>query len=673
MVVKLNPRSTIELSIGGNDFSEEFVAAQGSYSSLSLPSSGLCLMSGSVTISQNSNTNRDYDSRFNPLWRRGTVITLKDTGDFLPVVGKSFIITADYDMMSTLVLNIGCLLSLYNFRTANNSVVCTNFGTNTGVGDILISLIEAAGIDISDIQLTELLELNKYYRSEPLLVGSTQSLLQAAGVIAGQHGGFLVQTSTGKIKFQSMVENLEYLHYSKAEDLQSYQRDGQPETFVSQYTFRYNRTEVLSELNVSTNSVRSGDTLVEVSSSRDLDSRTTSSTIKEYRETSVGNYSLISTSTTNSTFEQPSSASLGQVRDASVVDLETCFPDANSKILLKEIITTSNNTEVLKAWLATKATASIPSGFSVSGVITATKTTESYSYQDNQILKITDVFQPAGYAIPLLGDLSLGRSGGPTPITDIDPTSLIISDRIIESWSKSYVLGQRWNYFKNTFRNRYLVKPEDLTQQVLDATINLQSISLQAQQLIPINREVEFNVEEPVFETFQLNTEIGREPRRFVIGQPTGNGFETSQVVDLGDYGNPDEDYLKKYGSAIFDFDNGRILGMSVALSLYSIKNNWVNVLPAATSKIREPAVIRQGIASIFKIDSPTVVISQTEALLSYTGSFVGFSNDSLNTSYYGDIIQSPPTLPSSAPVTVVEFEDIEYNSSKTFTFVYTP
>ena len=664
--VLLNSRNNIELIIGGsNDLSREFSGVSASYSSLNLPN-GLCMVTGSLQLTQTNDTSLDFDNRFTNFWKRGTKITLKRDNKFLPICGKSFIISADYDMKSSLNLNIGCALALNNVKSATDIGVCIDFGANFNLAQAIYQMLQSVGINNISPQLLNG-KLSEFSLSEPLLIGKDQSILQAAGTLAGQHGFLLIQRNDGVILAESILSNEEYIHVSRPNEIQSYTRSNQPETIISRYVFDYNIVTPISPLNTEASSVQSDDIVVEAETTRDDDLRTLKTSIKEYRDNL-----LISESTTSSFFESEALAAVSS-RDGQIISINECYPDSEARIIKRITENKSDNTEVLKAWLATKASAVVPSGFTLSGVITSEKTEELWEYSPTNILKTTNIYQAYGKAIPLVGDLALGRTSPSTPINDINPTSFLIGDKIIEQWKKSLDIGQSWTYTKTIYRNRYLVKPEDLTQSVLASSIQLQTISDQASELIPIDKIIEYNQSEPTFELYQNKSEVIKTSKTLEIGASVLSEFEAERNLTFGDYLIFDEEYFTKYAQKIMDFENGRIFGMQIALNLFDLEDYWRYVRPLQKTKIMEPSTLRSNIASVFLIDSPSIVISKEEAILAYTGSFIGFSESPENRSYFTDIIKKPESLPSSEKITTLTFNDVRVSNKYQFSFTYTP
>lgn len=665
--VLLNSRNDIELIINNTNLSREFSGVSASYSSLSLPN-GLCLMTGSLQLTQTNNTLLDFDNRFTSFWKRGTEITLKQNNKFLPICGKSYIISADYDMKSSLNINFGCALALNNVKSATDIGVCLEFGAEFNLAAAIYQMLQATGISNISPQLLRG-KLSEFKISEPLLIGKDQSVLQAAGTLAGQHGFLLIQRNDGVILAQSILSDEDYLHVSRPNEIQSYTRSNQPETVTSRYVFDYNIVTPISPLNTEATSIQSDDIIVDSETIRDDNIRTLKTSIKEYRGLNI----LVSESTISSSFESESQQAQALDRQGQIISIEECFPDSQARIIKRITENKSDNTEVLKAWLATQAVAVVPSSFTLSGVITSEKTEELWEYTPTKITKTTNIYQAYGKAIPLVGDLKLGRTTLSAPINDIDPKSLIIGDKIIEQWVKSLDIGQAWTYTKIVYRNRYLVKPEDFTQQVLVSSIQLQTISDQAVELIPIDKTVEYNQSEPTFEYYQNNSEVIKTAKTLEIGASVLSEFEAEKNLSFGDYLVFDEEYFTKYAQKIMDFENGRIFGMQIALNLFDLQDYWSNIKPLQKTKIMEPSHLRTNVASVFLIDSPSIVISKEEAILAYTGSFIGFSENPENRYYFTDIINKPASLPLSEKIATLTFDEMKASNEHLFTFIYIP
>lgn len=671
MAILLNGRDKITCKVGIRDLSKELVSFSANYASVNLPESGMSMMTGTLTLTQAEDTNLDFDTRFVQTWRRGTKITLQHKTLALPICGESYIISADYDMASTLSISFGCLLSLFNFRTTSDTGVCLEFGEEKPIGFLVQEMLIAAGVPADKIEIGSFLFLNKFKIIKPYLIGASQSIIQAAAKIVGQYGGILIQRPTGFVSIIYITEDHQYTHFNKAEDLQSYTRTGLPETVIKKITFDYNKVIACSTLGASSKSIRSGDTVVEVEESRDKDLRTTTSTIKEYRDVN-NDLKLISTTKQSSKFQAASTSYNSVSRNGNIQSLKKCFPDSDSKILTREVLSESDNTELVKGWLSAKATAgSNASSFNISGTITASRTFEEYQYSETGIIKTTNVSQPRAVAIPLSGDLTLGRPGG-QQITDVDPTTLVPLERTIEIWSKPQQDCRKWSYTKTVYKNRSVVQPQEIELEVKNAAKPIESIVEESLELVPISRESLYNQEEPTFETFQVNVEVAESPKQIIIGSGIGLGsvFEVEDEVFLGDYAVVDKKYFEQFCSEIMTFRNGRILGMQVALSPWMIEN-FNDFLPLFKTKVIEPSNLREGVASILMIDSPSIVGSDKEMVVSYVGSFVAFSDEPLNGNYFSDNLTYPATLPNANPIQSYRALPVNYSINTSFTYTH--
>ena len=654
-MLRLDPPSNVTVTINNTNYSALMQNVQASYSSLSLPESGLVLMTGTLVLVKAETVAIDFDVRYNNEFRRGSRIEIKHEDSFMPICGVAFIISADFDMQSTLSISFGCQLSLFNYRSAADIGVCLNFGAAEPLGAVVRGMLSAAGVSESNFNLVSFQALDGFLLSEPLLIGQGQSILQAAGALCAQYGAILIQLNDGTISIELINTDSEYVHWHAEEDLQAFTRQGQPETVISQMTFDYNQTVICSLINTESNVIRQGDTIVVVNENRDVATRTTESVVQEFRgSTDI----LVSETTVRSSFESREDAIL---RTGQVLDMNVCFRDNDSRILSREVISRSDNTEVLRAWLATRNTANNPANFNVSGTITASRVLETYSYSESQITKVTEVFQPAGRAIPLIADQNFGRNSG--TITPINPLDLIIDTRRIETWTKSRDLCQRWAYVSTTLRNRNLVAPEQLDVQIQDVSRTLQQILDASLELVPVDRQVLFNQQEPSFETFEVEPEVIQQPQSIVVGSRSAGGFEVERRFNLGNFANIDIDYTTEYCSNIMDFINGRIYGMQISFNPFSIKDNWRFLIPFAKGKVRESL---RGTSSVYLIDTPTLVLSPTEAVLSYAGSFIGFAPDINNTSAFADNLERPTILPNSRVLPVITLEAIDFNINTT-------
>ena len=640
-MINSNQRSGYVVTIDGVDFTAEFTGAQGNYSSIDIPVNGLCLITGNIQLTYDENTTQDFDCRFNNFWSRGKKITITNEGRKIPVLGETYIINVSYDMKSSLDITVGCKLALNNRTTAGNQGICIEFGAESSVGDVALEMLYGLGFTReNDIDASGFFEINNNKLIEPLVLPESQTIIQTVANLVAQYGRVLMQRADGQIICRDIVSDSEYLSVNDISQTQDYARSGMPEQVFRKIDFFYQKAEPFDPISGVSNSIRSGDIIVNTNYQRDKDARTTTSTIEEYRDLGGGNQTLVNKITETATYEsQPTTATVVQ-RNGQVIEIAKCFPDDQARILTKTTVIDSDNTEYLKAYFAYQNTADIPNSKSISGTITSNRTTETYTYSPTLITKTTEVTEPIAIAVPIVGDLTLGRSGG-NQITQIDPETFIVSDLIIESWAKSQTKGFEATYTRTLYRNRNKVSAEELSARVADVSQNLQSIFDEALELVPLEHEVQFNQSFPQTETFQYRTQINTEPFSFTIGDQTDLG--ATKQIDLGTYYEPDVAQLRKYAEFITKIYNGRSFGMQVGVWLFDIdQNNWFEFTPGARTKVQEGTF-----GSVFVVDSPAIVIQGEEAIVSYTGLFIGYVNNNFGTSIFSDVILNPDTLPT--------------------------
>ena len=665
----INPKIDYRLTINGVDRTNLVQRASGGYNAVSLPGTGLSIVTSQIILAQRDYT-IEFDDRFSTDFQRGSRIEISSDNEPLPAIGTQYIVSTNYDMKSTLDISATCVLGMTNFFTAGNLGVCFNFGEEQGVGDICRDLIVAAGVPSGQIDLGSFNRLNQFIITEPFRVGDGESLISAAGKIAGQHGCVMYQNSEGIVKMNFVIDPTEYLHVSDREETYIFSRNTTGESLVRKINFNFNRTSVASLVGNDVTSLTSGDTTVEVENTTDQVLRKTDTIIREYRNTLGSPLNLVTTSNVTKTYE--TSPNLVQ-RTGQVENISLCFPDDPARILTEVRTVEVDNTEVLKAWLSAQNTATVPSSFSVSGTITSERTEITHSYSDNLIIVVTDVFQAAAIAVPILGDLTLGRGSG-TPITDVDPESLVISTKTIQQYYKSNTDANQWISNTSVLSNRFINNPEDLNLRVPDSAVPLQDIANDLFDLVLISNDTSYNVSEPTFETYQVNVEIAKTPDSFVVGSDdSAIPFTVVDDIVLGDYGNFNEEYMSEYGQELLALKNGRIYGMRVAIPLHYLPvAEWSRVSPLSRSKIIEPASIRQDIGTVYRIDALTISLEGDKAIAGYNGIFEGISNDPFNGSFFTDDIVYPQTLPSPVALAVLDLPQLELPLQVTGTFFIT-
>ena len=242
-LIPINTRDVTTFTLEPNninsiDLTGLVTSASATYASLSLPSTGMSIINGSLQLTQGSSS-VDFDDRFNELFNRGIRIKTRYTDPATsttyeyPVIGTTYITSGQYDFQSTLTLQIGCVLSLLNFRTPENLGICVEVGSQVDVSLAIINLIKAAGVYdnlIDESTFTALLPSPKLV--EPLVLQQGDSILEAAAKLAAQHGTFFYQDCAGIVKLSDWkrLDNKGVLFSKSARSLHAYTRNSNSES-----------------------------------------------------------------------------------------------------------------------------------------------------------------------------------------------------------------------------------------------------------------------------------------------------------------------------------------------------------------------------------------------------------------------------------------------------------
>lgn len=654
MTININSKE-LTVNINGADYSAYLGDFSAVYSSSNILS-GVSYMTGNIKLNKPANlANINFDPRFSSTFSPGGFIQIFRNGLLLPVIGTSYIISANYDRRTSLDLSVGCILSRNNNQTSRNSSICIDFGALYPVGDVIQTLLQAAGINISNIWQPDIIALNDFKLAEPFQLNNDVNLIQSAAQLARQYGRLIFQDNAGRVRVRSVYQTIDnYVYVQPEEALLTYTLSSQPEQAVKIIEATYNELEILSLLGTTSSSAASNEFAIETLVTRDDNLKTTSTNIKEFRLLTNGVKALVSETTINSQFE--TSATIA--RNGQLSKVSDCYPDTPSRILSRTTTTQTDNTEVLQAWLAYQAAASVPSGFTVSGVITSANKIEQWTYLDSIITYEQTIFSPIAKVIPLTGDRQLNSSN--SPATDINPLTLIPEYKLIEVYSRSFENSERWTKNSTEYVNKSLVDPNAVAARAQVTGASLDIIISDQSQLIPINNTIEFSASLPTFDTFNSDIEVASSESTIVVGTELNTGLVSS--ISLGNYYQPSFDFLQQIVKAEFEYTNGRIFSAQIAAPLPD-PDIWASLIPLAPAKVLE----NTGNSMAYKIDSPAITYSATELVFSCTGVCLGYET-TYNTNIYAENLLPLPFAPQATIGTLYSFEDIEYNINATFT-----
>lgn len=650
----IGQRSKVKLSINGVDLSSYLYDYQLSYSSVEI-TTGVSYITGTVTLKKPFGDNSvSFDPRFSTNFTPGRIVELKVGNDYLPL-GHLRVINSNFDLKSTLTIDVGCVLSANNSKTLKTTSLCIDFGANFPVGNVVRTLLLASGLTELEFSNAGILDLNKYKLAEPFQINDGQSLIQAAAQLCGQFGRLMYQDNKGEVKFRLVfVDNVNYTLVSDQKELISYTISSQPEQAIKLLEVDYNDSKVLGILQTTSSSVRSGDISIEALTERDEDNNKLTTVISEFRDIGNGQVALVNETTTVSQFENltntPRTGQLALAND--------CFPSNNSRLLSKITTTKSDNTVVLQAWLYYKAAATTPTGFSVSGVITSAQVVETYNYGNNSVTIDVTEFQPIAKVVPLIGDRQLTSTN--TAITDIPPLTQIPANKVVTVYSRSLNNSTKWTKATSEYINKSLFEPGTIEARSQLPAANLQDIIENGQELINISNTIEFNQSAFEAETFAVDVEVISEPINFTIGSDFNKGIVTN--LSLGNYYNPDPSLLQDIAINYFNFVNGRIFGCQVGARLHQNINFWDTFTPLSYSKVIETT----GSQVVYRIDSPSITYSATELAISYTGSIVGTTTD-IGANYYAESVTPLANQNIASSNQIYYFDDLTYTITESF------
>ncbi|BDA74332.1 hypothetical protein CAL7716_084980 [Calothrix sp. PCC 7716] len=147
MAVNISARN-YQLIINGLDCTPALKSVDGGFSHYD--STGLILINASLVLGRALDFNENLDDRSNPRWARGNIINLyiaNSSGQLVPapIIGYLYILKAEFDGISQLKIEAGCILNLLNFRTPAGDGACFDLGQSVGLNDIASKLLNKAG------------------------------------------------------------------------------------------------------------------------------------------------------------------------------------------------------------------------------------------------------------------------------------------------------------------------------------------------------------------------------------------------------------------------------------------------------------------------------------------------------------------------------------------------
>ncbi|MEC4851191.1 MAG: hypothetical protein SAJ12_09275, partial [Jaaginema sp. PMC 1079.18] len=147
-MINLSTRN-YQLLIDGLDCSQALVALAGGFAHYD--QSGLVKIDGSLELRRVIGWSESLDDRLNSRWARGKEVKfyVADGAGILqlaPILGTSYIMEAEYDGIDKLTIQVGCKLTLLDYRTPPGEGIDIPLGIGTECDDVVIALLEKAGL-----------------------------------------------------------------------------------------------------------------------------------------------------------------------------------------------------------------------------------------------------------------------------------------------------------------------------------------------------------------------------------------------------------------------------------------------------------------------------------------------------------------------------------------------
>lgn len=298
----------------------------------------------------------------------------------------------------------------------------------------------------------------------------------------------------------------------------------------------------------------------------------------------------------------------------------------------------------------------VDSGLLIGGVNVIQTVTETWDYiSDNEYVHTIETAAPQGFAAPIWGNQTPGIdpstdprvefpvSSDPNdqPIQDQDPNQETLTELIRETYTRNDNTCEGWKLTRKRWVAGFLNDPEKVLTEVQDQTKIIQDVFDESLTLVQVEHTTQNNVSEPSPEVYPPAVNVGKKTVTTVFGesldQPIASQVFPINVVNtvaLGSFTDFPLTQIKKIGQTTMDFDNGRILGMTMADSPFEMDLDcWIDYVPFFRCKIIEPYVRSTidptvNVASIFVADSPTITITPTETVVGWLGVFLGQQND---------------------------------------------
>lgn len=342
----------------------------------------------------------------------------------------------------------------------------------------------------------------------------------------------------------------------------------------------------------------------------------------------------------------------------------------------------------------------VDSGLPIGGVNVIQTVTETWNYvSDNEYVHTIETSAPQGFAAPIWGNQTPGidpatdprvefpvsPAAPDQPIQDQDPNKDTLIEVIRETYTRNDNTCEGWKLTRKKWTTGFLNDPEKVLTEVQDQTKIIQDVFDKSLTLIQVEHTTQNNVGEPSPETYPPAVNVGKNQITTVFGealnQPIASQtfpFNVVNTVNLGSYTDFPLLQIKKIGQTTMDFDNGRILGMTMADSPFEMDLDcWIDFLPFFRCKIIEPYVrstinTNINVASIFVADTPTITISPTETVVGWLGVFLGQQNDPAIIQNLSDFsFEKTDSIPdSSENVIVIPAVNLSANYSQETTVV---
>jgi hypothetical protein len=570
----------------------------------------------------------------------GSTVLIRSGTEALPIIGQTYILNANYDLRQTLSLDVGCILSVNNSRAVSDSVLCIDYNSQFPVGDAIAGLLIAAGVPTFDLDYANLNILNQYKLIQPISAGSTESLIQTAGALASNNGYVIYQTNAGKVSIRDVAQQQsQYTLVNSIDTLHTYSITGQPEQPIRQLNVSYSELEAIGYLGISSNEAVNGNIKVTVNTTEDVPTATRVLEVKEYR-----NSNLVTTTTATSVYEQNALIP----RSGSVASQSACFDGDKAKILSRTTITTSDNTEVLKEWLAKKAVATNPTSFTVTGVITDNRMVETWEYLAKQTTYTKTVYMPLAKVVPVIGDLTYGSSKPPT--IDRDPLTEVVAERTVITYTVSREKSSRYTVVTSRFLASNLANATELPAEAVSPAVPLANVYENGVRLVQVEQDVQFNGSAPTFELFNQSEETLTTAKSFTLSAPVSG---VSAQLDLGQHFKPNLNRLIALGKAYVTIANGRAYSCSASLPLPA-PSLWPDIVPVSLAKVIESSARSYA----YIIDTPAISYSEDEFVLSFTGIALGRATSN-HSNFFAENIVRPTYIAEAEYQQQIQFSNL--------------